>query len=219
MDRPASARVDSFASTVTGATSLATSPYGITTLLAVVTCALTPAYTIRWHAGPLPTTILENAVVLTFAAFVVESIRDRVHPVWRTRVTLPALLFLIAGAISVIVPTDHRAAAGLFRAYMIEPIAFALVVINAVTTPRRALAIVAGLAIGGVLAGLANSAVVINALLHHTYDVVQTPPVVIYNTANAVALYVVPLVAFAGSVVLHWPGRNERLHRVSPPYC
>src|SRR5207244_10747328 len=36
------------------------------------------------------------------------------------------------------------------------------------------------------------------------------PPVVIYNTANAVALYLVPLVAFAGAVMLHWPGRIER---------
>ena len=185
--------------------------YGTTALLAVVTCALTPAYTIRWHIGPIPTTILENAIILTFAAFVFESIRDGVRPIWQTRVTLPALVFLIAGAISVIVPEDHRAAAGLFRAYMVEPIAFGLVLINAITTPRRALAIVGGLAIAGAIAGLANAGVVITALLHHTYDEVQTPPVVIYNTANATALYLVPVIAFASSVAMHWPGRSERL--------
>ena len=138
-------------------------------------------------------------------------IRDGVRPIWQTRVTLPALVFLIAGAISVIVPEDHRAAAGLFRAYMVEPIAFGLVLINAITTPRRALAIVGGLAIAGAIAGLANAGVVITALLHHTYDVVQTPPVVIYNTANATALYLVPVIAFASSVAMHWPGRSERL--------
>jgi len=49
------------------------------------------------------------------------------------------------------------------------------------------------------------------ALVHRTYDVVNTPPVVIYNTANAVALYLVPLMAFAGAVVLHRQDRRERL--------
>jgi O-antigen ligase len=207
MDRPAPARVGPSVSEAAAAASR----YQVTTLLVVVTCALAPAYTIRWRVGPLPTTLLELAIAVTFAAFVVESIRLGSRPAWWTNVTLPAFVFLIAGAISVIVPPDHRAAAGLFRAYVVEPIAFGFVVMNAITTARRALAVAAGLALGGAVAGLANSIVVIGALLHHTYDVAQTPPVVIYNTANAVALYLVPLVAFAGAVVLHWPGRKERI--------
>jgi hypothetical protein len=216
MDRPSTARSTGSASTqwwrrppargATGAAS-ATGRYPATIGFAIATCALAPAYTLRWHLGPLPTTILENAIVITVAAFVFESIRDGVRPTWRTRVTIPAVLFLIAGAISVVVAPDHRAALGVYRAYLIEPMVFGLVVINAVTTPKRGLALVGGLAVGGAIAGLANSAVVIAALIHHTYDVVTTPPVVIYNTANAVALYLVPLVAFAGAVVLHWPGR------------
>jgi O-antigen ligase len=193
-----------------GATGAA-SQFAVTTALAIATCALAPAYTLRWHLGPLPTTVLENAILLTMAAFLFESVRGRIRPIWRTRVTVPAALFLIAGAISVAVAPDHRAALGIYRAYFIEPIAFGLVLISAVTTPRRALAIVGGLAVGGVVAGLANSAVVIVALIQHTYDVVTTPPVVIYNTANAVALYLVPLIAFAGAVVLHWPERRERV--------
>jgi putative inorganic carbon (HCO3(-)) transporter len=158
----------------------------------------------------VPTTLLENAILLTLAAFTYESVRLRVVPRWQTRATLPALVFLIAGAISIFVAPDHRAAAGLYRAYMLEPIAFGLMLINVVTTPRRALAIAAGLLLGGTTVGLANSALVIRALLQHAYDVVQTPPVVVYNTANAVALYLVPVVAFAGAVVLHWRGRSER---------
>jgi O-antigen ligase len=119
-------------------------------------------------------------------------------------------LFLIAGAISVVVAPDHRAAIGLYRAYFIEPMAFGFVLINVVTTPLRALTIAGGLAAGGIVAGLANSVVVVQALRNHTYDVVNTPPVVIYNTANAVALFLVPLVAFAGAIALHWEGRRER---------
>src|SRR3984893_13831748 len=195
-----------------GATSAATEGhFPVTTAFAIATCALAPAYTIRWHLGPVPSTILETAIVLTVGVFVVESFRDGISPIWRTRVTIPAVIFLFAGAISVLVAPDHRAALGLYRAYLVEPELFGLVLINAVTTPRRAFAIVGGLAVGGAIAGLANSGVVIAALLHHTYDVVRTPPVVIYNTANAVALYLVPLLAVAGAVVLHWPGRRERV--------
>jgi len=45
--------------------------------------------------------------------------------------------------------------------------------------------------------------VVLTGLVNHTYNVADTPPVVIYSTANAVALYVVPLVAVAGALALH----------------
>lgn len=185
--------------------------YRITNACAVATCALVPAYVVRWHIGPVPTTLLENAVLITIAAFVVESWRDKASPHWRSEVLIPAILFLIAGAIAVVVAPDRRAAIGLFRAYLLEPMAFAVVLINVVTVPRRALLIVAGLAAGGLVAGVANAAVVVNALLHHAYNVVNTPPVVLYNTANAVALYLVPLIAAAGAIALHWPSDRERV--------
>ena len=185
--------------------------FRITTGCAVVTCALAPAYTLRWHLGPLPSTILEVAILLTVAAFVIESIRDGTRPVWRTAVWLPAAVFLAAGAISVVVAPDRRAALGLYRAYLIEPIAFGLVLINVVTSSRRAVAVVGGLALGGLAAGAANSFVILEALRHHTYNIVSNPPVVIYNTANAVALYLVPIVAFAGAVALHGENKRERV--------
>jgi O-antigen ligase len=48
---------------------------------------------------------------------------------------------------------------------------------------------------------------VLCGLIDHTYNVAVTPPVVIYSTANAVALYVVPIVAMAISLALY--GRQE----------
>jgi len=45
-----------------------------------------------------------------------------VWPVWRTSLTIPTALFLVAGAISVVVAPDRRAALGLYRASLIEPI-------------------------------------------------------------------------------------------------
>jgi putative inorganic carbon (HCO3(-)) transporter len=196
---------------ISGPTVAADGGYKVTTAFAAVTCAATPLYVVRWHVGPLPTTLLENAILLTIAAFVIESLYSRAIPHWRTAVTVPAIIFLVAGAISVMVPPDHRAALGLYRAYIVEPIAFGLVLINVVSTPNRALIVVGGLALPATVAGLANAFVVAEALRHHQYDVVNTPPVVIYNTANAVALFIVPLIGVVGAIALFWPERNVRI--------
>jgi putative inorganic carbon (HCO3(-)) transporter len=193
--------------------------YPVSMGLAILTCALAPAYIVRWHLGPLPTTLLENALLLTVAAFLVESYRAGTwppwragaRPLWRTSLTIPTALFLVAGAISVVVAPDRRAALGLYRAYLLEPIAFSIVLLSVVTSARRAVAIAGGLAAGATVAGVANAVVVLVALSHRDYNVLNTPPVVIYNTANAVALYLVPLIAVAGAISLHWPGRRERL--------
>jgi O-antigen ligase len=41
-------------------------------------------------------------------------------------------------------------------------------------------------------------------------DLATTPPVAIYQTANAVSLYLVPLVAMAAAILVHGRGRAER---------
>ncbi len=178
-------------------------PFPISTGLAVVTCALAPAYVIRWHVGPLPTTVLEVAILLTIAAFAVEAYRGK-HPlVWRSPFTIPAALFLVAGAISVVVSPEQVKGLGLYRAYLVEPIAFFFVLGHVARNTWRARLILAGLATGGSVAGIANAVVILNAIRHHTLNVALPPPVVIYNTPNAVALYLVPLIGLAASLFLY----------------
>jgi putative inorganic carbon (hco3(-)) transporter len=185
--------------------------YPVTFALAVLTCALTPAYVLRWHVAFYPSTVLEVAIVATVVAFAVESWRAKAVPVYMTPFTYPAALFLLAGAISVIVPPDHRAALGIYRAYLIEPIAFFFVLHNVVKTSIQAALVVAGLGLAAIVVGVANSFVVLNALRHHTLDLSQTAPVVIYTNANDVALFLVPLIALAGSLLLFSPSRPTRI--------
>ena len=180
-------------------------------LLAVALAgALAPAYVIRWHVGPLPTTLLEVAILATIAVFAVETIRQGSPIEWRGPLTAPAVLFIIAGAISVIVAADHRAALGLYRAYFLEPAAFALILAAIANTPRRAGLVLLGFAAGGTVVAVSNAVVVLDAVRHHVLDLMTTPPVVIYQTANAVALYLIPLIAVAGAILLHGRGRAER---------
>ncbi len=165
----------------------------------------------RWRYGFYPTTLLETAIVLTVVVFAFETWRGHLTLQWRTAFTIPALLFILAGAISVLVAPSRTAGLGLYRAYIIEPIAFAFVLMHAVTTWRRALVVLSGFGVAGIVVGLANSIVVIAALRAHTYDVTQTPPVVIYTTANALALFLGPLIAVAASLFLHGTSRELRI--------
>jgi O-antigen ligase len=151
----------------------------------------------------LPTTLLETAILLTIAIFAVESWRQRVRLEWRTAFTVPALLFILAGAISIAVAVDHRAALGLYRAYILEPIAFFLVVGTVVRRWPAARLILAGLAISAIAVAVPNAFVILQAIRHQSLNVAVAPPVVIYQTANAIALLLVPLIAVAAAIAVY----------------
>ena len=175
-----------------------------------MTCALAPAYVVRWHYGFYPTTLLETGIGLTVLAFVVEAWKSRSRLIIRTPYLIPAVLFIVAGAISVVDAPGRTAALGLFRAYILEPIAFAFVLVNIVTSAKRALLVFAGLGVAGVWVSIPNIVVVLQAIATHTYNVTQTPPVVIYTTANALALFIGPLLAVAATLALYSTDRVVR---------
>jgi putative inorganic carbon (hco3(-)) transporter len=190
---------------------VAANSYRWTIWAAAATCALTPAYTVRWHYGFYPTTLLEHAVVLTVLVFAVETVRQGSRLEWRTPFTWPAALFLLAGAISVLVAPSRRDALGLYRAYFIEPIAFFFILSMVLRESRRALLVPAGLGLATLVVGLANAAVVLRAIAQHRLDLAGTPPVVIYQTSNAVALFLLPVIAVAASILAFGRERRERL--------
>jgi O-antigen ligase len=159
----------------------------------------------------LPTTLLENAILVTIAVFLIETYRGPRRLEWKTPFTYPALIFLLAGAIDVVVAPDRRAAVGLYRAYLIEPIAFFFVVSTVARTAERALLMALGLGVGAVGLAIPNAFVVLDAVRLHTLHVESTTPVTIYLTANAVALYLEPLIALAGSLLLFSRNRTVRV--------
>lgn len=169
-----------------------------------------PWYTVRWHYGPFPTTLLETGILVTIAVLVVESWRQGLVPEWRSPLTPAALLFVVAGAISVLVAQDHRAALGLYRAYIVEPIAFFYVLISVVRSWTDARLILLGLAISGIAISVPNAYVVLQAIRHHSLNLAGAPPVAIYQTPNAVALFLVPLIAVASAMVVYAPDIRDR---------
>jgi putative inorganic carbon (hco3(-)) transporter len=177
--------------------------YRATLGLVALTCALAPAYVIRWRVGPFPTTLLEAAVLVTLTVFALETLRSGTLPTWRTPLTIPAALFLVAGALSVLASPGRVAALGLYRAYFVEPILFGFVVLTVVCSWRGALVVLSGLWAGAAVVALANLGLEVQLAGRHAFNATWMPQVVIYTTQNAVSLYLDPLVAMAAALAVH----------------
>lgn len=190
---------------------IATAPYQLSLVFVAVTGALMPAYVIRYHFGFYPTTVLEIAIVATIAVFAVETWRQRSPIAWWSPFLVPAVLFLVAGVISVLVAPQPIKALGLFRAYLVEPIALFIVISTVVTTRRGAMMVLGGVAVASMVVAIPNAFVVLQAARQHTLNLAVAPPVVIYMSANSVALFCVPVIAVAASLALYARDRMQRL--------
>lgn len=167
----------------------------------IVTIGALPLYVVRWHYGPLPTTLLETLIIVTVALYVIARWRDGWRRPLRTPYDIPILLLLLAGAIAVAVPQDHRAALGLYRAYFIEPVAIFYVAADLLRGEGNLKRTIISFAVGSSVFAVLNLMAVAHALLNHTFHVGSAPNA-LYGDANYVAMYLEPPVAFAIAVFL-----------------
>ena len=98
---------------------------------------LTPAYQLRFHIGFLPLTYLEVMLIVLVAVWALLRV---LRKDWRT-LQWPwkwlTLFFVLAGVVAVVVSPDTRAALGLWKAYIFEPVLFFYVFVNVLRTPRQ----------------------------------------------------------------------------------
>jgi putative inorganic carbon (HCO3(-)) transporter len=193
------------------------SQFPITVAALAMTAAIAPAYVGRFRVGVLPTTALEVAIGLTIGVFLIESLKRRAFPDWRSPMTIPAIVFLIAGAISVVDAPSQLAALGVFRAYLLEPILIALVVLTAVRTSTQAKVIIVGFSVGATFLALADGATVLAGIKTNSLGGQLQAPVAFYDASNAIALYLVPVIAVAGAIALH--GSRRRLRAWLTIFC
>ncbi len=91
-----------------------------------------PTYLLRFSIGWLPMTVLEGMILIVFLGWLVRLARGEVKvEILKFKPLLILIgLFLIAASISVFVSPELRAAAGIWRAYFIEPILFLIVLVS-----------------------------------------------------------------------------------------
>ncbi|HEY2599356.1 MAG TPA: O-antigen ligase family protein [Candidatus Dormibacteraeota bacterium] len=174
-----------------------------------LTAAALPLYVVRWHAGPLPTTLLENLVLVTVALYLITLWRHREPLPGRTPYDIPILVFLMAGAIGIIVAPDHRAALGIYRAFLVEPIAIYYVAVAVLRTAAELKPLLIAAAVSASLFSLAVIVTFTSVLIGGHLNPSNAPGVFGINP-NAVALYLEPIAAVAAGYVLFADSRKSR---------
>ena len=110
---------------------------------AAITVVFLPGYLFRSYISWLPFTFLEVLIWLTFLGWMIGKWRFAISDLlaslrgrsWRlTRYRWPILLILLGATIGLVFSPDLQAAAGLWKAYFIEPILFFIVLKNVVKT-------------------------------------------------------------------------------------
>ena len=170
-----------------------------------VTLAALPLYVVRWHYGPLPTTLLETLILVTVLTYVVARFRQGMRRPLATPLDIPIAVLLVAGAVSVAVAEDHRGALGLYRAYFIEPVLLYYVAVDLLRTDVDLKRLVLAFAIGSSAFAVMNLVVFYQALMANTVRVGAAPSA-LYGDANYVAMYMEP--PFALGVALLVLGKN-----------
>ncbi len=92
---------------------------------------LLPTYLLRFQVLGIPFTLLEAQILILFGVFVINRIKVR-QPISFSNYKWLMLAFVIIGTVAVYFSPERTAALGLWKAFIIEPILFFLVLINSI---------------------------------------------------------------------------------------
>lgn len=164
----------------------------------------------RWHYGPLPTTLLETLIGITAAGYVGTLWTEKRLPAARTPYDIPIVLLLIAGVLGIVAAPDHVKALGTYRAYFVEAV---LVFYIAVDTLRsradlRPLLMVGAAGFSIFAVGQIVSFVYVAA--HHQLQLGDAPAF-LNMSPNADALFLETPLAFAAAFLVFPSHPRERL--------
>lgn len=184
-------------------------PRRLATYSLAVTAAALPAYNVRFHVGPLPTTLLEVLILVAAATYAWTLWSERRRPAARTPYDIPIALFLVSGIVGIVVAPDHVRAAGIYRAYFIEAIAVFYIAVDLVRTRAQlqTMLTVAGVAACMFAVGQIISFGIIFA--HHAIQI-DDPPAFLNTSSNQAAMYIEPLLAFAAGFALYAETSRQR---------
>lgn len=174
--------------------------------LVIISILLLPWYVVRWQIAGIPTTLLEIAVLLLILVWVVERMKIGYSSKSLKRAAkehqwllLWSSLFLVAATISVFVSPNHFQALGQYKAYIVEPMLVGLIVVDVVRAhPKRWWGIIVALLVAGaevVLVGLSQAIIGWPNLA--PAELVQGRISSFFNSANAVGLFLGPLLFLA----------------------
>jgi len=160
-----------------------------------------PTYLIRFQIFSIPFTILEGMILILFIVWLIKEkdIRNIIAIAKKLRkdLVIPIGLFLLAATISIFTVPDIQAAAGIWKAYFIEPILFFIVFINSIKTDSHVKNILWALGLSLFIPGLlAIYQKFTGAFITNPFWAAESTRRVtsVYGFPNAIGLYFAPVV-------------------------
>jgi O-antigen ligase len=171
------------------------------------------AYILRGELLGFPFTALELALLAVLAAYVAEKLyrKEKFPDPRQMPYFWPLALLLLAATISVLVAPDKRAAAGIWKAYFVEPALVSVVLWDILRSPPDVEKLIGAFFTGGIIVSVFQLLAFVYAVGIHLPHLVENPVVVLYNTPNATGLFLGPLLAIAGALILF--GTSEERFR------
>ena len=174
-----------------------------------LTVAAAPLYVLRWRVGPIPTTLLEMLILLTVGLYAITLIIERAPLPRRTGLEVPIALFLIAGAVAVFAAPDHRGALGIYRAYLLEPVAVYYVAVAILDSTAVVESLLAVWAVGAIVFSGVEILTVAYAVVTHSLNPGHAAAALGINP-NSVAIYLEPVIAIAAGFALFGESRRRQ---------
>lgn len=114
-----------------------------------------PTYLIRFQVGAIPMTLLEWMILMLSLSWLIQRLKNKELSLAKTRPYLPqALLLIFAATLGMFTAPELRAAAGIWKAYFIEPILFFIVLSNIIHTPQQRKNVITALALSLLAPGI-----------------------------------------------------------------
>ena len=189
----------------------------LVTNLAFITIVSLPFYFIRcqnfdWCLSPIPLTIIEILLLTTFIVWAVWVIflfkkgKESINQLWsrfRNPLSLPLLLLIIVATVALFATSDLRGGLGVWKAYFVEPLLFYVVILDLSIRKRNYFWIIAAFLLSGLLLSLASFFDFFMNISQVGIDEATKIRVTgLYEFANAVPLYLGPIVALSISTIL-----------------
>ena len=180
-----------------------------------LTAAALPAYVLRGHLlGRLPFTGLEVVLGLTVVAFIVESALQRRMPRLDTPFSVIMGVVLLATVIGIAASPDHRAALGIAKAYIVEPMVLFLVAVNVLRSSWDWERVVYGFYVSGLVVAVSQVVALAEAVSSRSVNLNVAPPTPtwLWSNNNFGGIFLDPLVGLALGLALFGGVRYRQLH-------
>ena len=182
------------------------------------TIVFLPIYLLRFQVWFLPMTFLEVMLLVIFVVWVVKmqkskiKMQNLVFP-WKWVI----LLFVLTGIVAVLISPDTRAALGLWKAYILEPVLFFIVLVNVIKTEKQVRKVIWALGVSAVLIGFGALVQYIGlADIPEPYGL-ESPmrATSIYPFPTAIGKYIGPILAlFLGLILIRRDKKAEEVGEV-----